>query len=193
MPRIVDNLIAYKVLSMLVTPFTETTAFKLGIIDKDGNNLIKTSKFTTPEQRNAYTYLTRLVFNIKKILNKLPGGDNKTKNLIAALWLVKESYNSRTTPLAEDVDKLIKMLDTVTLVEEEIEVHQFFEAKVKEDSIGGGGVATMGFGAPGGTIPNITGAGVSTDEPAIKPKDLYKYKKKNGGVLSLTRRASPIK
>lgn len=193
MPRIVDNLIAYKVLSMLVTPFTETTAFKLGIIDKDGNNLIKTSKFTTSEQRNAYTYLTRLVFNIKKILNRLPGGDNKTKNLIAALWLVKESYNSRTTPLAEDVDKLIKMLDTVTLVEEEIEVHQFFESKIKEDSIGGGGVATMGFGAPGGTIPNITGAGVSTDKPVPKPADLYKYKKKNGGVLSLTRRASPIK
>jgi hypothetical protein len=66
-------------------------------------------------------------------LNRLPGGDNKTKNLIAALWLVKESYNSRTTPLAEDVDKLIKMLDTVTLVEEEIEVHQFFESKLKED------------------------------------------------------------
>lgn len=192
MPRIVDNLIAYKVLSMLVTPFTETTAFKLGIIDKDGNNLIKTSKLEG-EQKEAYTYLTRLVFNIKKILNKLPGGDNKTKNLIAALWLVKESYNSRTTPLAEDVDKLIKMLDTVTLVEEEIEVHQFFESKIKEDSIGGGGVATMGFGAPGGTTPNITGAGVSTDKPAIRPKDLYKYKKKNGGVLSLTRRASPVK
>lgn len=192
MPRIVDNLIAYKVLSMLVTPFTETPAFKLGIIDKDGNNLIKTSKLEG-EQKEAYTYLTRLVFNIKKILNKLPGGDNKTKNLIAALWLVKESYNSRTTPLSEDVDKLIKMLDTVTLVEEEIEVHQFFEAKVKEDSIGGGGVATMGFGAPGGTIPNITGAGVSTDKPVPKPKDIYKYKKKNGGVLSLTRRASPIK
>jgi hypothetical protein len=192
MPRIVDNLIAYKVLSMLVTPFTETPAFKLGIIDKDGNNLIKTSKLEG-EQKDAYTYLTRLVFNIKKILNKLPGGDNKTKNLIAALWLVKESYNSRTTPLTEDVNKLIKMLDTVTLVEEEIEVNYFFEARVKEDSIGGGGVATMGIGAPGGTIPNITGAGVSTDEPAIKPKDLYKYKKKNAGVLSLTRRASPVK
>jgi hypothetical protein len=175
MPRIVDNLIAYKVLSMLVTPFTETKAFKLGIIDKDGNNIIKTSKLQG-EQKDAYTYLTRLVFNIKKILNRLPGGDNKTKNLIAALWLVKESYNSRTTPLAEDVDRLIKMLDTVTLVEEEIEVNQFFESKLKED----------------GAIANVTGAGVSTDQPAIKQKDIYKYKKKNGGVLSLTRRASTV-
>jgi hypothetical protein len=161
---------------MLVTPFTETKAFKLGIIDKDGNNLIKTSKLQG-EQKDAYTYLNRLVFNIKKILNRLPGGDNKTKNLIAALWLVKESYNSRTTPLAEDVDRLIKMLDTVTLVEEEIEVHQFFELKLKED----------------GAIANVTGAGVSTDQPAIKQKDIYKYKKKNGGVLSLTRRASTVK
>lgn len=186
MPRIVDNLIAYKVLSMLVTPFIETKAYKLGVIDKDGNNLIKTSKLN-PEQKDAYTYLTRLVFNIKKILNRLPGGDNKTKNLIAALWLVKESYNSRTTPLDEDVEKLVKMLDSVTLVEEEIEVNQFLEAKIDED-----GIASLGIGAPGGTIPNISGSGVSTDKPVPKPKDLYKYKKKNGGVLSLTRRAKQV-
>ena len=189
MARIVDNLIAYKILQMLITPFPETKAFKLGIIDAEGNNLIKTSKLNG-EQKDAYTYLTRLVFNIKKILNRLPGGESKTKNLIAALWLVKESYNSRTTPLDEDVDRLIKMLDSVTLVEEEIEVIQFLETKIEEED--GGGSAAMGIGAPGGTIPNITGVGVSTDKPVVKPKDLYKYKKKNGGVLSLTRRAKQV-
>ena len=91
MARIVDNLIAYRILSMLVTPFEETDAYKLGIIDKDGHNLIKPSKLTMSEQKDAYSYLTRLVFNMKKIINKLPGSDSRIRNLIAAFWLVKES------------------------------------------------------------------------------------------------------
>jgi hypothetical protein len=33
MSRIVDNLIAYRILKMLVTNFDDTEAFKLGIID----------------------------------------------------------------------------------------------------------------------------------------------------------------
>ena len=83
MSRIIDNLIAYRILSMLVTPFTDTTAFKLNIIDASGKNLKKASTLKTSEERDAYSYLHRLVFNMKKILLKLPGGDSKIKNLIA--------------------------------------------------------------------------------------------------------------
>ena len=39
MSRIVDNLIAYRVLSMMVKNFEDTKAFKLGIIDAKGKNL----------------------------------------------------------------------------------------------------------------------------------------------------------
>lgn len=185
MARIVDNLIAYKVLSMIVKPFIETDAYKLGVIDKDGKNLIKTSKLDS-KQKEAYTYLTRLVFNIKKILNRLPGGDNKTKNLVAALWLVKECYeNNKDVPLVEDVEKLLKTLETVTLVEEEILVNKFMQ----ED--GGGGVAAMGAGAPT-NIGNIAGIGVSTDQTVARKKDIDKYKKNNAGAISLARRGKVV-
>ena len=36
-----DNLIAFKILHMLVTPFENTDAYKFGIIDKDGHPLRK--------------------------------------------------------------------------------------------------------------------------------------------------------
>ena len=91
MSRIVDNLVAYKILSMLVTNFEDTKAYKLNIIDKNGKNLKKASTLKTSEEKDAYTYLTRLVFNMKKIINKI-GGENKLKYLVAALWLVKEQY-----------------------------------------------------------------------------------------------------
>ena len=40
MADVLYNLIAFKILTMLVTPFKETDAYKLGIIDENGMNLI---------------------------------------------------------------------------------------------------------------------------------------------------------
>lgn len=157
MSRILDNLIAYKVLSMLVTNFEDTQAFKLGIIDKTGKNLKKVSTLKTSEEKDAYTYLHRLVFNMKKILNKLPGGENKLKSLVAALFLVKEYYQSgsRSTALMEEkFDKVLKMLENrVSLVEEEIIVSKFLHEEAPVNST----------------------AGASVSEPVIKKKDIKKY------------------
>lgn len=160
MSRIVDNLIAYKVLKMLVTNFTDTEAYKLGIIDAKGKNIRKANTLKTSEEKDAYNYLNRLVFNMKKIINKLPGGESKTKSLVAALWLVKETYESgsRSTALMQEkFDKLITMLDNkVSLVEEELLVTKFLSEE------GEGGM-------------NVTGAVVSTDEPKIDKKNIKKF------------------
>jgi hypothetical protein len=155
--RIVDNLIAYRILTMMITNFEDTKAFKLGIIDKTGKNLKKTSTLKTAEEKDAYTYLTRLVFNMKKIVNKI-GGENKLKSFVAALFLVKEYYESgsRTTSLMEEkFERIMKTLDNnVTLVEEEMLVNKFFS----EDA-----------------VVNVTGAAVSTDQPKIDKKNIKKY------------------
>jgi hypothetical protein len=158
MSRIIDNLIAYKVLRMLVTNFTDTEAFKLGIIDAKGKNLRKANTLSTAEERDAYTFLNRLVFNMKKIINRLPGGESKIKSLTAALWLVKETYQSgsrSTAMMQERFDKLMTMMDNrVSLVEEELLVKKF----ISEDG-----------------AMNVTGAVVSTDEPKIDKKNIKKY------------------
>ena len=154
MPYVVDNLIAYRVLSMLVKPFVETDAYKLGIIDEMGNNLIKAKDFTKQEQKDAYNYLTRLVFNLKKLLAKLPGGDSKLKNVVAAFFLVKEAYQNRSTTINEQqLERLIEMLDEgVILAEEQLIVEEFFQLLSEE--------------APA----NATGAAVSTDQPIIRKR-----------------------
>lgn len=152
MSAIVDNILAYKILSMLVTPFSETDAFKLGIIDAEGNNLIKTKDLKTSEQKDAYTYLHKLVFNLKKILNKIPGGETRTKNIVAAFFLVKEAYTNKERVIKEDrFHKILNLLeDGYILVEEEF----FINNCVNED----------------GTIANVAGPMVSTDQPVIKKK-----------------------
>lgn len=170
MSRIVDNLIAYRILTMLVQNFEDTDAFKLGIIDKSGHALKKSKDLKTEEEKDAFDYLSRLVFTLKKLINKLPGGESKLKSLIAALWLVKEQYRSgsrSTAMLEEKFATLLKMLDNrVSLVEEEIAVRKFLD----EDGAAGGAA-----GGVGGGVANVTGAAVSTNEPVVKKKDVKKY------------------
>ena len=84
------------------------------------------------------------------------------KNLVAALWLIKEYYekNDRTTSLmAERYVKILEKIDDgVILAEEEITVKRFLKS-LDED----------------GAIANVTGAAVSTDQPKIDKKNIKKY------------------
>lgn len=152
MSAFVDNIIAFKVLYMLVTPFEKTQAYKLGIIDKDGTLLKKVKDISTTEEKEAYSYLNRLVFNLKRLLGKLPGGKSQIASLAAAYFLVKESY---TNGMKIDETRVNEVMDLVlnknyTLVEEEIIVEQFFQ--LNED----------------GAIANVAGAAVATDKPAVR-------------------------
>ena len=85
----IDYYLAYQFVKKLSTPFKETEAYKLGIIDEKGKVLKKRSRLTSKE-RESYKLMDTLIFNIKKFLEKLPGGKSKIGSLAAALMLIKE-------------------------------------------------------------------------------------------------------
>ena len=98
MGRAIDLFVTYRFLRLLTTPFEDTDAFKLGIIDEKGNR-IKLPKSTKPavelstsELKNSYTILHKLVFNIKKIFAKVPGLRTKLGTYAAALFLLKDTF-----------------------------------------------------------------------------------------------------
>ena len=98
MGRAIDLFVTYRFLKLLTTPFEKQDAFKLGIIDKDGNR-IRQPKSTKPavelatsELKNAYTILHKLVFNVKKLFNKVPGLRTKVGTYAAALFLLKDTF-----------------------------------------------------------------------------------------------------
>ena len=130
MSRVIDNVIAYKILHMLVTPFVKTDAYALGIIDAKGKVLKKPKDVVTEKEKESYDYLHRLVFNLKRLINKLPGGEAYTKNLVAAYFLIRESYETYNTHNVES--RFHNLRETLTnnninLVEEEIIVKRFLE------------------------------------------------------------------
>ena len=100
MGRAIDLFVTYRFIKLLVTPFDKTPAFKLGIIDKDGNRLkektvargMQPTQLNTVEEKSAYTILHKLVFNIKKIFAKVPGLRTKLGTYAAALFLLKDTF-----------------------------------------------------------------------------------------------------
>lgn len=180
MSNIVDNLIAFRILYLLVTPFEKTEAFKQGVIDKDGNLLVKI-KDQTYEQKQAYDMLDRLVFSLKRLLGKLPGGKSQIASLAAAYYLVKEAYETKTTLTKALVEDVMSMSDDFVLVEEQIAVEDFL--KIYEEM--GAGAVGGGSEMPTNTIANRAGASVSTDIPVIR---LGPKKKKT----PMARRAIPV-
>lgn len=162
MGQLVDNLIAFRIVKMLVTPFNETQAFKFGIIDDKGNPLKKIKDLKTMDERDSYTMLHRMVFRLKKLLARLPGGESKLASFTAAYFLVKECIEMDRNPhsLEEDFEYLLKKINhnSLTLVEETLIVEKMLKKACEE-------------------VPaNATGAAVSTDIPVPKKRDIKKYK-----------------
>lgn len=86
----VDIYVIYKFIRILATPFVETDAYKLGIIDEKGKILRKRKELKTKEEKKAYTVLHRLVWKLKRVLDKIPFLRSKLGSFATALWLIKE-------------------------------------------------------------------------------------------------------
>lgn len=139
MGKLVDNIIAFKLLKMLVTPFKETDAFKLGIIDDKGKLLKRPSTFTKSAEHDAYNYLTRFMYNMKRLVAKF-GGESKLKSVATALYLFREHEeslkdNMLTEEYTEEFEQLLEDHFCVIMEDDEIDlemelVEKFFQEEM---------------------------------------------------------------
>ena len=83
----------YKFLRILTTPWEKTEAFKLGIINEKGKILKKKARLKTIAEKEAYTMMDRLVWKLKRLMEKIPFGKSRLASYAAALWLIKEEKN----------------------------------------------------------------------------------------------------
>ena len=150
---------AYQFLTKLTTPFNKTEAYKLGIIDDKGKVLKRRSTLKTQAEKDAYTISDTLVFNLKKLLGKVPGGKSKFATFAAALFLLKEDLTYRhyqdQSFLQEEFFKFMKTDEKdVQLVREQITLREKY---LDELDAGSGNIASIGVG-PDGEPPGITAA-----------------------------------
>ena len=133
MSAVIDSLIAIRILKLLVDPFEKWDACEMGIIDADGKLLITDYNKLSPNQRDVWTMLHRLVWRLKLMIAKLPAGKTQFASMAAAYLLVKESVMNEIEPkhLYEAFSEKINEMS-------EIEISQIQEEMT---SVGGGGMA----------------------------------------------------
>jgi len=110
-----DIYYSFRFVKLLTTPWSETDAYKLGIIDENGKR-DKSVKLDNDEKKTAYSTFIRLVFNLKRLLEKIPGGRNTLASYAAALFLLKEKYELSD----KSIDKILKQckIDPLDLMAE---------------------------------------------------------------------------
>ena len=116
MGKFVDSVIAFRILHMLVQNFEDTPAFRLGIIDKNGKELKRMKDLNTVQLRDAYTLLHRLVFRLKRIINKVPIENKKLVSLAAAYALIREDLANEKESINLE-DKFLRKLDEDLTIE----------------------------------------------------------------------------
>lgn len=148
--RIIDNIIALRIVYLLTVPIEKTDAFKLGLIDSSGSTI---KKAESDEEKSATSMLHRLVWNIKKVFNVVPGGKTRLGSLAAAYLLVRESYDMRHSEVQalqhfnENFDRVWNMpFEDCDLIIDALSV-------LDEDA-----------------AANSSGSAVSTDTPTFKKK-----------------------
>ena len=134
-----DLVYAFRFVRMLVMKWENWDAYKEGLIDAKGKR-IKSVRVKTDAQKNAYTPFIRLVANLKRIIQKIPGGGSKLGSFASALFLLKEKYNMSDDKLRDALQEY--GLDTSDILEEEsqwfmLEDNQLSPGiyRVKEDKI----------------------------------------------------------
>ena len=91
-----DLYFVFRFLRLLTMKWEKTAAYKYGIIDKKGIALKKSSELETVDEKAAYTMLHRLVFKMRRLIEKVPIiGKSILLNYAAALFLLKEQNDKR--------------------------------------------------------------------------------------------------
>jgi len=153
MNQVIDLAISYKFIKNLVTPFEKWPAYKLGIIDKDGNIIKPRRERLKQEEKDALGYFDVVTLNLRKLLGKLPGGKSAIATYAAAYLLLKEypkkDLKEGFEPSEQQVAYMLK--EAIKEVEEEQAVTN----------------STAGI------------AGLRPDSIGVKKKAMIRYKKAN--------------
>jgi len=100
---LIDTYTTYRIITTLTKPWNKQEAYEFGIIDENGKVLRKAKDLKTSKEKASYSILIRFIFNLKRLMEKLPGGKSKIGSYaVAAVIFLKEEADND-----EELKKLI--------------------------------------------------------------------------------------
>jgi hypothetical protein len=115
--RAADTYYTYKFIRLLTTDWEDLEAYEYGIVDENGKVLRKSRELSGRDEKSAYTLFHRLVFSIKRLLEKFPGGKTVVGRYAAALFLIKETTGMSDEQIGYVLDKIGISRDELQLSE----------------------------------------------------------------------------
>jgi hypothetical protein len=127
-----DLFYSIRFLRLLTTPWKKTNAYKEGIIDENGK-VIK--KPTTSKEKSVYNTFHKLVYNLKRLLNRVPFGKSTLASYAAALYLITENTNMSDSAMSRILMEVTGVNIRKTDLSEQIENQWFLteEGNIQED------------------------------------------------------------
>ena len=157
----VDMFAVYQFIRRLSTPFNKWEGFKSGVIDAKGNIKVK-PKDRTPAQNRSFKVFDVMVLKLKRLLEKVPFGRSRLASYAAALYLIKEDWDTRTEDqiLNESSDAFTDYIRIYRL-----DNYKRALEEMPTNAAGSGAVAGMGVNGP--------------DDVKVSKKKKFKYKNAN--------------
>lgn len=144
---VIDDYFSFKFIFLLTQRWEDTDAFKAGIVDKNGKELKKRRELKSQDEKRAYTRFHKLVYGLKRMLDKVPFAKSTVGRYATALLLIKEETGYM-------FDKELKELmeDDTDFLKEELEIQEF------------NGVGGVDMGTSSGLPLNKRNHGVDIEE-----------------------------
>ena len=114
-----DTFFALRFLRLLTMPWRKTKAYRVGVVDIKGEKLKKPE---TREEKRAYTVFHRLVFNLRKLIAKVPGGSSSIGRYASALYLIREHIKCSDEDLLSLLEGHIDMNTSIYEGEEDLDI-----------------------------------------------------------------------
>lgn len=144
-----DAFYATRFVALMAKDFVEWDAFKAGVIDDKGNILVKTGN-RTRDQRKTFTHFHRLVWNLKRLLNRV--APSKIASILAAGKLIMESN------VPDDMkDGLVSLMESTLLTTNYITADQMGELYRQKHQMSEEAPSTSTTGIAGYPVPLFRG------------------------------------
>lgn len=99
-----DYYLIFRLVRRMSSPFKEWDAYKTGVIDDQGNIIVKAVN-RTPNQNRSFDKIDLMSLKLRKLLTKFNFPLNPVSSYAAALWLLREGLdNNGSELLSESVE-----------------------------------------------------------------------------------------
>ena len=128
--RTADAVYVYRFIRTLVLRWESTQAFRLGLIDRRGKNIREPE---TKQEKDAYTFFHRVTFNIKRLLERLPGIAGRLASFASALYLLKEHTGLTEDEITEALKQVIDIDESPIQESFQHEIHENRVYQINKD------------------------------------------------------------